>query len=372
MLQDRGAGEDTLQKVASELIADGNAQSGMEGLNTTYRASVPQLFVDIDREQVMRSGTSMQSVFDTLQVFLGSAYVNDYTRDNRIYKVTAQADQQYRDRPGSIANLELRSGNGGMMPMGAIADVQATFGPQSVTRFQQYPAIKILGSPAPGFSSGEALEIMEGMADEKLSGNLGYAWSELSYQEKKASEGGGTSMIFVFAIFLVYLVLAAQYESWSIPVAVVLSVPTALAGAVVAIMLRGYDNNVYTQIGIVLLIGLSTKSAILIVEFAKVLREEGKSIFDAAIEATQLRFRAVLMTAFSFILGVIPLLVASGAGAESQKVIGTAVFGGMLAATALSLVAVPMLYYVVQSVAERARGEHSEKSVDADADAAGA
>jgi HAE1 family hydrophobic/amphiphilic exporter-1 len=206
---------------------------------------------------------------------------------------------------------------------------------------------------------------MEGMADEKLSGNLGYAWSELSYQEKKASEGGGTSMIFVFAIFLVYLVLAAQYESWSIPVAVVLSVPTALAGAVVAIMLRGYDNNVYTQIGIVLLIGLSTKSAILIVEFAKVLREEGKSIFDAAIEATRLRFRAVLMTAFSFILGVIPLLVAAGAGAESQKVIGTAVFGGMLAATALSLVAVPMLYYIVQSLAERFGGGGGDSKLPA-------
>ncbi|MGI9244075.1 MAG: efflux RND transporter permease subunit, partial [Verrucomicrobiales bacterium] len=353
MLQDKGAGSETLKNVADELIADGNAQTGLQGLNTTFRASVPQLFVDIDREQVMRTGTTMQSVFDTLGVFLGSAYVNDYTRDNRIYKVMAQADAEFRDTPESIRNLQLRSGSGGMMPLGAIAEVKQTFGPQSITRFQLYPSIKILGGAAPGFSSGQSLEIMEEMAAEKLASSLGYSWSELSYQEKDAAEGGGTTLIYAFAILMVYLVLAAQYESWTIPISVVLSVPTALLGAVLAVSLRAYDNNVYTQIGIVLLIGLSTKSAILIVEFAKVQREEGKSIFDAAVDATRLRFRAVLMTAFSFILGVIPLLVSKGAGAESQKVIGTAVFGGMLVATLVSLAAVPMLYYVVQSLSEK-------------------
>ena len=353
MLQDTGAGSETLTNVANEIIVDGNAQTGLQGLNTTYRGSVPQLLVDIDREQVMQTGTSMQSVFDTLGVFLGSSYVNDYTRDNRIYKVMAQAEGKFRNTPESIRKLQLRSGSGEMMPLGAIADVKPTFGPQSITRFQQYPSIKILGGAAPGFSSGQALGIMEEMADEKLGGNLSFAWSELSFQEKEASKGGGTSLIFAFAILMVYLVLAAQYESWSIPISVVLSVPTALLGAVLAVSLRAYDNNVYTQIGIVLLIGLSTKSAILIVEFAKVQREEGKSIFDAAIDATRLRFRAVLMTAFSFILGVIPLLVSTGAGAESQKVIGTAVFGGMLVATIVSLAAVPMLYYVVQSLTER-------------------
>jgi multidrug efflux pump subunit AcrB len=224
-----------------------------------------------------------------------------------------------------------------------------------VTRFNLYPSIKILGNPAPGYSSGQALGIMEDMSEKKLPGTMGFSWSELSYQEKLAA--GGTSSIFIIAILLVYLVLAAQYESWSVPISVVLSVPTALLGAVFAVSSRNFDNNVYTQIGIVLLIGLSTKSAILIVEFAKVQREEGKSIFDAALTATRLRFRAVLMTAFSFILGVIPLLVATGAGAESQKVIGTAVFGGMIMATVLSLAAVPMLYYVVQMTAEGGWGK---------------
>ena len=239
-----------------------------------------------------------------------------------------------------------------MTPVGAIASVQESYGPQIVNRFNLYPSVKILGGAAPGYSSGQALQIMEEMAAQKLPGTMGYSWSELSFQEKLA--GKGTTAIFIFAILMVYLVLAAQYESWTVPISVVLSVPTALLGAVLAMMARGMDNNVYTQIGIVLLIGLSTKSAILIVEFAKVLHEEeGKSVFDAAIEATKMRFRAVLMTAVSFILGVIPLLVASGAGAESQKVIGTSVFGGMLVATAVSLAAVPMLYYVVQTLVNR-------------------
>ncbi len=353
MLQDRaGVGLTSLQQVGQEMIEDGNAQTGLTGLATTFRANVPQLKVDIDREQVMRTGTTMQAVFDTLQVYLGSAYVNDFTLFGRIFKVTAQADAAFRDQPESIKRLELRNSKGTMIPLGSVAQIEEIYGPQTVTRFNLYPSVKILGNAAPGYSSGQALDIMEDMAGEKLPDSMGFSWSELSYQEKLAA--GGTSAIFIFAIFMVYLVLAAQYESWSVPVSVVLSVPTAILGAVVAVMLRGYDNNVYTQIGIVLLIGLSTKSAILIVEFAKAQREEGKSIFDAAIDATRLRFRAVLMTAFSFILGVIPLLIASGAGAESQRVIGTAVFGGMIVATALSLAAVPMLFYVIQRTSERA------------------
>ncbi|MEM6280134.1 MAG: efflux RND transporter permease subunit, partial [Verrucomicrobiota bacterium] len=352
MLQDRGGvGFSELSKMSSEIIEDGNAQTGLSGLNTTFRDSIPQLFVDIDREQVMRMGIPMNSVFDTLQVYLGSAYVNDFTRFGRTFQVKAQADGPFRAEPEDIRNLQIRNAQGGMTPISSIASIEETFGPQIINRFNLYPSIKILGSNAPGYSSGQALEIMEGMASEKLPSTMGYAWSELSYQEKLAA--GGTSAIFLFAILMVYLVLAAQYESWSIPISVVLSVPTALLGAVLAVMARGMDNNVYTQIGIVLLIGLSTKSAILIVEFAKVQHEEGKSVFDAAIEATKLRFRAVLMTAFSFILGVIPLLIASGAGAESQKVIGTSVFGGMLVATLVSLAAVPMLYYVVQTLVNR-------------------
>ncbi len=352
MLQDRGGvGYGTLQNVAQEVIDDGNAQSGLTGMSTTFRATVPQLLVDIDRDQVLRTGTSLTSVFETLQVNLGSAYVNDFTLFGRIFKVMAQADAPFRADPEAIRKLELRGASGKMIPLGSLAGVEETYGPQTVTRFNLYPSVKILGQPEAGFSSGEALAIMEDMAAEKLPDTLGYSWSELSYQEKLAA--GGTTAIFAFAILLVYLILAAQYESWTVPISVVLSVPTALLGAYLAIWMRGMDNNVYTQIGIVLLIGLSTKSAILIVEFAKALREEGKTVLEAAIEATRLRFRAVMMTALSFILGVIPLLIASGAGSESQRVIGTAVFGGMIAATFLSLAIVPMLYYVVQTLAEK-------------------
>ena len=355
MLQDRaGVGFEQLQQVAQELIEDGNAQSGITGMNTTFRANVPQLLVDIDRDQVLRTGTPLPSVFETLQVNLGSAYVNDFTLFGRIFKVYAQADAPYRADPASIRKLELRGASGKMIPLGSLASVEETFGPQTVTRFNLYPSVKILGQPEGGFSSGEAMTIMEDMAAQKLPESMGYNWSELSFQEKMAT--GSTGLIFLFSIILVYLVLSAQYESWTIPISVVLSVPTALLGAYLAISWRGMENNVYTQIGIVLLIGLSTKSAILIVEFAKVLREEGKSVLEAAMEATKLRFRAVMMTALSFILGVIPLLIASGAGSESQKVIGTAVFGGMIAATFLSLAVVPMLYYVVQTLVERVGG----------------
>jgi len=360
MLQDRGgSGMEMLQTVANEIIDEGNAQSGLNRLNTPFRANVPQLFVDIDREQVMKTGTSVQAVFDTLQMYLGSAYVNDFTLFGRVFKVYAQADGVYRATPDDIQRLELRGADGGMIPMGSVAEVQETLGPQTITRFNLYPAVKILGGAAEGFSSGQALDIMEDMADKKLPTSMGYNWSELSYQEK---QGGGTTMIFLFAVVLVYLVLAAQYESWTLPVSVVLSVPTALLGAVGGMMLRGMNNDVYMQIGIVLLIGLATKSAILIVEFAKVEREEGKSIFDAALNATRLRFRAVLMTAFSFIFGVIPLLVASGAGAASRQVLGTTVFFGMLVATAVSFTTVPLFYYIMQTLSEKVGGKKQEEA----------
>lgn len=358
MLQDRGgAGTELLQTVASEMIHEGNSQSGLQGLNTPFRANVPQLFVDIDREQVMNTGTSMQAVFDTLQMYLGSAYVNDFTLFGRVFKVYAQADGKYRSTPEDIARLELRGADGRMIPIGSIAEVKDVLGPQTITRFNLYPAVKILGGAAEGFSSGQALGIMEDMASKKLPTSMGYNWSELSYQEKQA---GGTTMIFLFAVVLVYLVLAAQYESWSLPVSVVLSVPTALLGAVAGMKLRGLDNDVYMQIGVVLLIGLATKSAILIVEFAKVEREEGKSIFDAALNATRLRFRAVLMTAFSFIFGVIPLLIASGAGAASRQVLGTTVFFGMLVATAVSFTTVPLFYYIMQTISEKIGGKKAD------------
>jgi HAE1 family hydrophobic/amphiphilic exporter-1 len=241
-----------------------------------------------------------------------------------------------------------------MIPLGTVVQVREMLGPQVVTHHNIYPSAKINGFTAPGYSSGQGMALVADIAEQRLPPTMGFEWTELSYQEAKAS--GGVAVIFLFSVLLVYLVLAAQYESWSLPMSVCLAVPTALIGAVAAIMLRAMDNNVYTQIGVVLLIGLSTKTAILIVEFAKVQREEGKSPRDAAIEATRLRFRAVLMTAFSFILGVIPLLIATGAGAASRQVLGTAVFGGMLVATFVSVVTVPMLYFVIQTIAEKLGG----------------
>jgi len=352
-LQDRGGvGLTVHQAVASEMVADGSAQSDLTGVISTFRADTPQLFVDIDREQVKSLDIPLQSVFDALQTQLGSTYVNDFTLFGRLYKVKTQAEGAFRNDPDDIRALEVRAPTGEMVPLGALLSVEETVGPQLVTRHNAYPSIKLVGVPAPGVSSGEGIAVLESMAAQKLPPSMGFEWIEVAFQQKSA---GGALLIFALAIVFVYLVLAAQYESWTIPISVCLSVPTALLGAVGALMLLGQDVNLYTQIGIVLLIGLAAKSSILIVEFAKQLRDEGKSPMEAAAMATSMRFRAILMTAFSFILGVIPLVIATGAGAQSRRAIGATVFGGMIAATILSVLFVPVLYLVIQRMSELGR-----------------
>jgi HAE1 family hydrophobic/amphiphilic exporter-1 len=351
-LQDRGGGElAMLEQVANEMVVDANAQAGLSRVFTTFRANVPQIYVDIDRQQVKSMGIPLQNVFDALAAFMGSVYVNDFTLFGRMYQVKVQAEAPFRVSPEDIKRLEVRNPQGQMLPLGALMDVRESLGPQTVTHFNIYSSARVNGQPAPGFSSGQSMAMIEQMAAQKLPLSMGFEWTELSYEEKAAQ--GGAGVIFLFSIVMVFLVLAAQYESWSLPWSIVLGVPTALLGAVAGAVLRGFDFNVYTQIGIVLLIGLSAKTAILIVEFAKVQREQGRSVFDAAVEASQLRFRAVLMTAFSFILGVIPLLVATGAGAGSRQVLGTVVFAGMIVATVVGVVAVPMLFFAIQTVTER-------------------
>jgi HAE1 family hydrophobic/amphiphilic exporter-1 len=350
-LQDRGGiGLQQLERMVSEIIVDGNAQSGLSDLNTTFRANVPQLFAEVDRTKAKKLDVSLNELFGTLQAYLGSAYVNDFNKFGRTWQVKVQADHQFRVEAEDIRRLEVRDAEGRMVPVGTLVSVDRTLGPQTILRYNLYPAASITGSASPGFSSGQALNLMEQMADAKLPVSMGYEWTGMSYQEKKV--GSEAILVFALAITLVFLVLAAQYESWSAPAAVILVVPLAVLGTVVALMMRGFDNNVYTQIGIVLLIGLASKNAILIVEFAREQRAQGKSILDAANTAVKLRFRPILMTAISSIAGFMPLVVASGAGAASRQAIGTAVVGGMIAATVMSLIFTPVFYVVMQRLSE--------------------
>jgi HAE1 family hydrophobic/amphiphilic exporter-1 len=294
-------------------------------------------------------------VFNTLQANLGSAYVNDFNLFGRTWKVMVQADQEFRSRVSDIERLEVRNAQGNMIPVGTLAQVRDTVGPQVITRFNMFRTATLSGVPAPGYSSGQAVAEMERIAAQRLPRQMGYQWSGVTFQQIAA--GNLAPLIFGLAIIFVFLFLAAQYESWSIPLAVLLSVPLAILGAAVLTGLRGLENNIYMQIGLVLLVGLSAKTAILIVEFAKQLQEEGKPVVEAAVEAARLRFRPILMTAISFILGVIPLVIASGAGAASRRSLGTAVFGGMLLATAAGVFFIPLLYVAVQGTAERLTGK---------------
>ena len=358
-LQDRGGiGLKVLDQMKAELINDGNTQSGLQGLNSTFRADVPQLFAEVDREKAKRLGISLDGVFGTLQAYLGSAYVNDFNKFGRTWQVKVQADHPFRVEPEDIRRLETRDATGNMIPLGTLVDVEQSFGPQSILRYNLYPSASITGSAAAGFSSGQALALMEDMADQKLPTSMGYEWTGMSFQEKQV--GSEATMVFGLAILLVFLVLAAQYESWTAPAAVILVVPLALLGIVVALTIRGFDNNVYTQIGIVLLIALASKNAILIVEFAREERFKGKSIPEAAAASARLRFRPILMTAISSIAGFMPLIVASGAGAASRQAIGTAVIGGMSAATLMSLFFTPVFFVVMQRLGER--GQPTEEN----------
>jgi len=350
-LQDRSSmGVLQLEGMANALVNAGNQSPMLTRMNQNLRAQVPQLFLDVDRERAKAYNVPLSRIFSTLGTNLGSAYINDFNLFGRTWKLMVQADEEFRARPDDILKLEVRSDLGSMIPLGTFATVRDTIGPNSITRFNMFPSATVTGSGSPGVSSGQATDELERLAGQVAPG-LGVAWSGTTYQEKKAGSAAG--MIFGLAIIFVFLFLAAQYESWHIPLAVMLSVPLALLGAAVGTGLRGLDNNIYTQVGLVLLIGMASKNAILIVEFAKQEHEAGLSVLDAALKAARLRFRAILMTAISFILGVIPLVVASGAGAASRKALGTAVFSGMLMATVAGVFVIPFLYRMVQETAER-------------------
>ena len=353
MLQDRGAaGVQQLQTIADDLAFEGNRNPVLARVNNSFRANVPQLYLDLDRTKAKTLGIPLSDIFDTLQAYLGSAYVNDFNIFGRTYRVMIQADAQFRSRVEDIRSLEVRDQAGNMIPLGTLMAVEDTVGPQAITRYNLYPAASITGSPRPGFSSGEAVASMQSLSSRLLPTSMGYEWTGVTYQQLAA--GTQTPIIFGLAFIFVFLFLAAQYESWLIPFSVLLTIPFALLGAIVATWARGLDNNVYTQIGLVLLIGLSAKTAILIVEFAKQLREEeGMDTLEAAVQAARLRFRPLLMTALSFVLGVLPLLVASGAGSASRRALGTAVFGGMLLSTVIGVFLTPVFFVLVQKLRDR-------------------
>ncbi len=358
-LQDRGGvGLRELNAMLQEIVRDGNAQTGLTGLNSTFRVNVPQLFAEFDRTKAKKLGIPLSEVFGTLQAYLGSAYVNDFNKFGRTWQVKVQADNQFRIEPEDIRNLDVRNAKGEMVPIGTLVDVDEIVGSQTILRYNLYPTASITGEAAPGYSSGQALSLMEQLARQKLPTSIGYEWTGMSFQEKKV--GSEAIMVFALAIFLVFLVLSAQYESWTNPVAVIMVVPLAVLGTVIAVMIKGTDMNVYTQIGITLLIGLASKNAILIVEFAMVERQKGKGILDAVVDAAKLRFRPILMTSIASIAGFMPLVVASGAGAASQQAIGTAVVGGMIAATIMSLLFTPVFYVVMQRLSEL-RGKPQER-----------
>ncbi|MBI5521547.1 MAG: multidrug efflux RND transporter permease subunit [Desulfarculus sp.] len=353
---DRGnLGPADLEQALWEMAHAGAGQPALGPVNFTFSASTPQVYVDVDRSQALNAGVPLKDLFTTLQTYLGSSYINDFNKFGRVYQVRAQAEAAHRLKADDIRVLEVRNSQGKMVPLGSLVQIKDIVGPQVITRYNLYLSASLIGSAAAGFSSGQALDLMEQMAADKLPQSMGFSWTGMSYQEKKA--GHQAYFIFAMAVLLVYLVLAAQYESWTTPLAVILVVPLALLGTLVALWLRGMDNNIYTQIGLVLLIALSSKNAILIVEFARELRAQGATISEAALTASRLRFRPILMTSFAFILGVVPLLTASGAGAASQRAVGTAVFGGMIASTVLAVLIVPVFFVVIQGLSERYLGQ---------------
>jgi HAE1 family hydrophobic/amphiphilic exporter-1 len=339
-----------LQNVVNAVVANAESQSGLQRAMATFRSSVPQFQVEVDRVKTQSVGVSTDQVFSALGAYLGSSYVDQFNKFGRVFQIYVQGDAPYRLRPDDIQNLSVRNKNGDMIPLGTLVKITPSVGPSLISLYNLYPSAAIVGLPARGFSSGEAMRLMEEIAARTLPPGAGYEWTGMSYQEKLV--GGQMYVVFSLALLLVYLVLAGQYESWTAPISVLLAVPLSLVGPVAVFTALRIDNNLYVQIGLVLLIALSAKNAILIVEVARELRHEGRAIVDAAVEAARARFRPILMTSFAFILGVTPLVFASGAGASARASIGITVFSGMIASTCLAVLFVPSFFVVVQGFEE--------------------
>jgi multidrug efflux pump len=361
-IQDRTGG--TVQELSAKVktfIAAAAKRPELAGVQTTFSADVPQYYIHLDRTKARALGVAVNDVFTAMQSTFGSYYVNDFTLYGRTFQVSLQAESEFRRKPEDLSQVYVRAASGELVSLSTLVRVERILGPDTFARFNVYPSAKILGGPAPGYSSGQALNAIQEVANEELGSEYSIGWTGSAYQEL-ATQGSGSSA-FLFGLIMVFLILAAQYERWTLPLAVVTAVPFAVFGAILAVWLRGIENDLYFQVGLVTLIGLAAKNAILIVEFAVLNRQQGMGIFESALEAARLRFRPIIMTSLAFILGVVPLAISSGAGSASRHSIGTGVIGGMLAATLLAIFLIPMFYLLVESMADKL-GKRSKKAVD--------
>jgi HAE1 family hydrophobic/amphiphilic exporter-1 len=367
MLQDKaGNTPEFLAQQSAKFIQAAMQRREIGSIFTTFQAGVPQKFIDVNRDKVLKAGISLNDLYTTIGAFLGGAYVNDFNKFGRLYKAYIQAEPEYRQNEDQVNLFFLRNKEGERVPLSAFIEVKDVSGPEYTNRYNLYRSVELTGGPAEGYSSVEALDALEEVAAEILPPGMGYEWSNMSFQEKKASGSG--SIVFVFSLIFVFLILAAQYESWSLPFSILMGTPFAILGALLFLFLArflspSYENNIFTQISFVMLIGMAAKNAILIVEFANEKFKEGLSLFDAAIESAKLRFRPILMTAFSFILGVLPLVIASGSGAEARKVMGVALLGGMSIATFLGVFFYPMLYIFIGKVGKYEQKRELKNSI---------
>jgi hydrophobe/amphiphile efflux-1 (HAE1) family protein len=350
MIEDRGgAGSEALKEATEALVVQAAKTPGIAQAFSLFETSTPQVYLNIDRTKAQLLGINVQDVFNALQVYIGSSYVNDFNLFGRTFRVMAQARDEDRRDIGDVLKIRVRNSNNDTVPLGSFTTVDNIAGPYRVPRYNLYPAAEIDGAAAPGYSAGQAIAIMEKLADQSLPSGFATEWTTLAFQQIRA---GNTAMFaFVLAVVFVFLVLAAQYESLTLPLAVIMIVPMCLVAAITGVLIRGLDNNILTQVGFVVLIGLAAKNAILIVEFARQLEDQGRDRWAAAVEATGLRLRPILMTSFAFILGVTPLVWAIGAGAELRQALGTAVFFGMIGVTAFGLIFTPVFYVVARYIA---------------------